>query len=144
MVISFIATWFKRLGAVCLVFVMLWHLVPHSAPRRSKAMVHLASADRAVVCIDQKFFRVDSATDMPVVCEVAPGRHVAQVWRHGFLEGEETFTVEPGGVAIVGPLDRATAGSRAANASPAAPAGGAGAADLTAHIRAVGVSAVTN
>jgi hypothetical protein len=112
MVISFIATWFKRLGANCLAFVILWHLTSHDAPRRGKAMVHLASPDHAVVSIDHDLYRVNSAADTPVVCELAPGRHVAQVWRNGFLVGEQAFTIEPGRVAIIGPLDPATAKAR--------------------------------
>ena len=144
MVISFIATWFKRLGAVCLVFVVFWHLTSRDAPRRGKAMVHLALADHAMVWIDRQLYRIDSSKDTPVVCDLAPGRHVAQAWRNGFMEGEEAFTVEPGRVAIVGPIDHATVKAQIAKARAAEQAGGSGTAGVTAPIRQIGGPEVAN
>jgi hypothetical protein len=137
MVISFIATWFKRLGAICLAFVILWHLTAHGAPTRGKVMVHLKSADKALVLIDQRSYPVESGAQAPVVCDLAPGRHVAQVWRHGFLEGEEAFMVEPGRVAIIGPLDRRVIRRRAAAADVVSPARRSGPAGLAAHLQPI-------
>ena len=43
-----------------------------------------------------------------MICDLEPSTHVAQVWRHGFMEGEENFIVQPGRTVVVGPLGRPT------------------------------------
>lgn len=144
MVISIIATWSKRLVTICVVCVILWHLTPHAAPRPGKAMVHVARTGGVVVRIDGQFFRVQSPTDTPVVCELAPGTHVAQVWRHGFLEGEEKFTVAPGRNVVIGPIDRPAFKAETAGAGPAPAPGEIGPDGLAARIRRPLATAVTN
>lgn len=102
--ISVIATLLKRLGAISLVLVIVWHLVHDSSPQRGKAIVRIARSDDMVVSIDQMEYLVTSAMGDSVVCELEPGAHVARVWHRGILLGEETFNVEAGKNVVVEPL----------------------------------------
>ncbi len=116
--ISLIATLVKRLGAVCLAFVILWHVAQHAGPRRGKAIVHVLRPD-VVVVVDHREYRVESIAESPVVCELEPGEHVAQV-RHGAaLLDEQSFTIEPGKDVIVCLPDGRPAHARIATARPA-------------------------
>src|SRR6516164_11683346 len=103
--ISLIATLLKRLGAVCLAFVIFWHITHHVPPRRGKAIVHVSQAD-VVLIVDQSNYRVPTSAESPIVCYLEPGKHKAQVWRHGVLLGEEHFTVEPGRERVIPAFDR--------------------------------------
>jgi hypothetical protein len=95
MILSLIATLVKRLGAVCIVFVILWHVTDHTGPRRGKAVVHVSRPDVHVV-IDYRDFPVASIAQSPVVCELEPGNHVASV-RHGkVMLDEQSFSIDPG------------------------------------------------
>jgi hypothetical protein len=100
MVISLIATLVKRLGAICLAFVIFWHVAQHAGPRRGKAIVHVSRSD-VVVAVDHRDYRVESTAQSPLVCDLEPGEHVAQI-RHGeALLDEQTFTIKPGEEAII-------------------------------------------
>jgi hypothetical protein len=103
MVISLIATTLKRLGAICLAFVLLWHLARHSDVEMGKAIVHAPRAG-LLVSIDNRTYRINSLADSPVVCELSPGVHMVQVRRDELLLGEEDFTVAPGRDVAVFPL----------------------------------------
>jgi hypothetical protein len=100
--ISLIATWMKRLGAVCLGLVILWHVSHPAAPRRGKAIVHVLESNVSVI-IDRLEFLVPSLSRSPVICELDAGLHLAQVWRDGVLLGEERFLVEPGREVVISP-----------------------------------------
>jgi hypothetical protein len=103
MVISLIATSVKRLGAVCLALVILWHLAHHAGPQVGKAIVH-APRPGVLVSIDNRSYRIDSLAESPVVCELSPGAHTVKVHRDELLLGEEDFTVEPGKQVILHPI----------------------------------------
>jgi len=105
MTISLIATLLKRLGAVCLAFLIFWHASHHASPWRGKAIVHVSEVGHVLVAVDQKLYRVDSLADAPVICDLEPGPHVAQVWLRGVLRGEEHFTIEPGKEVVIAPFD---------------------------------------
>jgi hypothetical protein len=102
MIISLIATLTKRLGAVCLSFVILWHVTHHAGPRGSRAIVHVTQPD-VTVEVDEQRYHVGSIMESPLVFELEPGRHVAEVWRDGELLGGESFTVEAGEEVVVSP-----------------------------------------
>jgi hypothetical protein len=113
MVISLIASLLKRLGAVCLAFVIIWHVTQHAAPRLGKAIVHVSQSD-VVVIVDQRDYSVRTFAESPVICELEPGDHTVQVWRRGVLLGEEHFTVESGKETVVAPFDRPHSDTHAA------------------------------
>jgi hypothetical protein len=101
--ISLIATWLKRLGAICLALVILWHVSHRAAPpRRGKAIVHVLESNVSVI-VDRLEFLVPSLSRSPIVCELDAGLHLAQVWRNGVLLAEERFVVEPGGEVVISP-----------------------------------------
>ena len=139
MAISMIATLLKRLGAVCLVFVIFWHITQQAAPRRGKAIVHLADADDVMVAIDQRNYRVESAAETPLVSDLEPGAHTARVWQHGVLLGVKHFTIQPGKQVVIAPFTRRPVGG--ASGSSRAAAEKTGAAELAVRI---GRSAPTN
>jgi hypothetical protein len=116
--ISLIATLMKRLGAVCLAFVILWHVAQHAGPRRGKAIVHVTRPD-VVVVVDHFEHPIESIAQSPVVCDLEPGDHVAQIKHHDMLLDEQTFTIEPGQEAIVCLSDHKPAHSDIAEARPA-------------------------
>jgi hypothetical protein len=132
--ISLIATLVKRLGAVCLAFVILWHVAQHAGPRRGKAIVHVTRPDVEVV-VDHLEYRLESIAQSPLVCELDPGEHVARI-RHGeHLLDEQTFTIEPGKEAVVCLSDRKPAHTYIAEARPAPTAKPIRAAGLAVHTR---------
>jgi hypothetical protein len=114
--ISMIATLLKRAVAVCLAFVIFWHVTPHAAPRRGKAIVHLSQPD-VLVFVDHVEYHVRSVADSPIVCDLEPGDHRLQVWRHGALLDEERFVVESGKDVVVSALAHADVATENATAS---------------------------
>ncbi len=109
--ISLIATLVKRLGAVCLTFVILWHVAQHTGLRRGTVVVHVTQQD-VMVDVDEQRYHVGSIVQSPLVCELEPGHHVAEVWRSGVLLGEESFTIEPGKDVIICPAGLAASKGR--------------------------------
>ncbi len=95
MILTLIATLVKRLGAVCIAFVILWHVAHHAGPSRGKAFVHVSRPDVHVV-IDYRDFPVESLDESPVVCDLEPGTHVARIKQGKIMLDEQTFTIEPG------------------------------------------------
>ena len=106
MVISMLATLLKRLGVVCLAFVVVWHITQSSTPRWGKAIVHVSRTKRAVVSIDHADYLVRSAMESPVVCDLDPGSHLVQVWEAGKLLGERRINVVAGEEVVVPPFVR--------------------------------------
>ncbi len=101
MVLSLIATMAKRVGIVCVVFLIAWHLI-HNQSSKGKAIVHVPKAG-VVVSIDNLMFPVPSMAEAPVVCELSPGRHRVKIY-HGLLTlGDQRFFVEPGKDAVLWP-----------------------------------------
>jgi hypothetical protein len=141
--ISLIATLLKRLGAVCLAFVIFWHVTHHAPPRRGKAIVHVSQGD-VVVIVDQLNYRVPTSSESPIVCYLEPGPHKAQVWRHGRLLGETHFAVGPGEDRVIPAFDRPDADTDAANDRPVAAAEPISPAGLTARIRQPMATAIPN
>jgi hypothetical protein len=121
MVISLIATSLKRLGAVCLIFVILWHVVLHAGPQEGTAIVHVSRPD-VDVSIDNRSYHVDSMEESPLVCELPPGVHEVKVSVDGLILGEESFTVEPGKEVVMSPITRAAAKLAASGAGGTGPA----------------------
>jgi len=141
--ISLIATLLKRLGVVCLAFVIFWHVTQHGPPRRGKAIVHVSQGD-VVVIVDQMNYRVPRSPESPIVCYLEPGTHRAQVWRHGHLLGEKHFAIAPGEERVIPALDRADADTDAANDRPVAAAEPIRPAGLAARVRQPMATAVPN
>jgi hypothetical protein len=117
MVISLIATTVKRLGAVCLAFVVLWHVARHAGPQVGQAIVHVPRPG-VIVSIDNRSYRIDSIEDSPVVCELAPGVHTVKVERDVLLLGDEDFTVEAGKQVVLYPIARPMAVQAVASRGP--------------------------
>jgi hypothetical protein len=132
--ISLIATLIKRMGAVCLAFVILWHVAQHAGPRRGKAIVHVTRPDVAVV-VDHLAYRLDSIAQSPLVCELDPGEHVARIWHGESILDEQTFTVESGNDAIVCLSDHKPAHTDIAEARPSPTAKPIRSAGLAVHSR---------
>jgi hypothetical protein len=93
--LSWIAALVKGVGAVCLTFVVLWHVVPHAGPRRGKAIVHVPQTG-VILEVDDLSYHVGPREESPVVCEVEPGRHLAIIRESGRLLWAESFVVEAG------------------------------------------------
>lgn len=132
--ISMIATLLKRLAAVCFAFVVFWHVTHQAPPRRGKAIVHVSQSD-VVVIIDHQDHRVPTYAESPVVCELDPGNHSAQVWRRGILLGQVRFTIEAGKDVVIPAFDRPEFETGAASEPSAPAAEPIGTAGLAASIR---------
>lgn len=144
MAISMLATWLKRLGAVCLAFVIFWHVSQHAAPRRGQAIVHV-SQPQVLVLIDHQEYFVPTFADSPVVCDLEPGEHRVQVWKHGVLLGEEDVQIEAGKEVVVSPFDGSAVAKAALIDERAPGTKEAGQADLAARVRRIRpTSAVAN
>jgi hypothetical protein len=144
MIISMIATLLKRLGAVCLAFVIFWHVTQHAGPRRGKAIVQVPDTDDIVVAVDQRNYHVRTPEETPVVCDLEPGTHIVQVWRRGVLRGEEHFIIEAGKEVVIAPLGRPPVDRGALSGRLAATAEGNGPAGLAVRIRQPEPRAVHN
>jgi hypothetical protein len=117
MLISLIATTVKRLGAVCLAFVVLWHVGRHAGPQAGEAIVHVPRPG-VIVSVDYRSYRIDSSADSPVVCELAPGTHTVKVLRDDLLLSEQDFTIEAGKQVILYPVARPMAAPAVASIGP--------------------------
>jgi hypothetical protein len=144
--ISLIATLLKRLAAVCFALVVFWHVAHQDPPQRGKAIVHVSQSD-VMVLVDQKEHHVPTDGVSPVVCQLEPGNHWAQVWRRGVLLGQVRFTVEAGKDVMIPPFDRpeveAEADTSVASDPPAPTARSIGTAGLAARIRPPAPTAVS-
>jgi hypothetical protein len=104
MFLSLIATVTKRLGVLCLVSVIAWHLFQHSATQLGKAVVYLPRPDVAV-SVDNHYYPAESNDGGQVVCILQPGAHVLRVWRGQLLLREQSITIEAGKDLDVRPFD---------------------------------------
>ncbi len=100
--ISLIATLIKRLAAVCLASVVVWHVAQHAGRKQGRAIVHVSQPD-VMVEVDDRTFHVGSLKHSPVICDLDPGPHRAEGWRNGRLIGERRFEVEAGREVVVRP-----------------------------------------
>jgi hypothetical protein len=107
----------KYLAAACLALVVFWQVAQHAGPRRGTAIVHVSQPDTIVIIDDQRY-RVESLTDSPVVCELEPGIHVAQVRRDGRVLGSESFKVESGTDVVIYPFSRPALATEAVENQP--------------------------
>ena len=138
MVISMLATLLKRLGVVCLAFVVVWHVTQLSAPRWGKAIVHVSQTSHTVVSIDHADYLVRSAMESPVVCNLEPGPHLIQVWEAGKLKDEHRINVVAGKEVVISTIER-PAGERVGTDPRPVASGG-----LAARIRPDRPAAVAN
>jgi hypothetical protein len=98
MAISMIASLLKRVVAICLAFVIFWHITHHDRPaaaRTGRAIVNVPASNVRVI-LDLREFAVGSPAESPLVCELEPGVHRARVLRGAVLLAEESFEVQPG------------------------------------------------
>ncbi len=101
MLISWIATFSKRLVAVFFVLIIGWHLANGATPPKGRAVVHIGQWDDVVVSFDHNDHLLSSSMGIPMSCELEAGRHVAQVWHQGVLVRESIFQVNPGQEVVI-------------------------------------------
>lgn len=91
--ISLMAVFAKRLMAVCVVSLIVWHVTHFGSAPRGKAIVY-ASRPNDVVVVNDHDYLVESL-ERPLVCNLESGKHLLRVKRGQLLIAEEEFTIEP-------------------------------------------------
>jgi hypothetical protein len=90
----------KGIAGLALAAAILWQVVQHSGPRKGTAYVH-ASATDVDVMVDDVTYHIASFDDIPIVCELDPGKHTLRMTRNEQILYEEEFTVPIGGEVVV-------------------------------------------
>jgi hypothetical protein len=102
--IGLIALLAKRLIAVCVVSLIVWHVTHFGSAPRGRVLV-FAPRQNDVVIIDAQDYPVESL-ERPLVCDLESGQHVLRVKRGQLTVAEEEFTIEPEKELVVIPRDR--------------------------------------
>jgi hypothetical protein len=85
----------KPVGALLLGGVILWQVAGHAGPPNGRVLVH-ASTTPVDIVVDDHIYRVEDLDHSPVVCELRPGPHTAQMVRDGQVLYREEFSVKAG------------------------------------------------
>jgi hypothetical protein len=85
----------KGLSALALGGAILWQVHSHCGPMKGIAYVHVGTPG-VDVTVDDQTYRVETAWECPIVCELRPGRHLLRMLRSGRALFEQEFTLEPG------------------------------------------------
>ncbi len=102
--ISLFAVLMKRLMAVCVVSLMIWHVTHFGTAPRGKAIVY-APRQNDVVMIDGQDYLVESVEN-PLVCDLESGKHILRVKRGNLTVAEEDFIIVPDENLVLTPHDR--------------------------------------
>ena len=100
----------KGVGAVCLGGVILWQVAEHAGSARGTAIVHVSEA-HVVVSLDDRDYPVNSLWEVPLICELRPGRHVLRMKRGERVVYQEDFCIEPGKEVILSAWEAPSDGS---------------------------------
>jgi hypothetical protein len=119
MILSLIATLVKRVGLVCLLAVIGWHIVRHEPPANGTAIVHVPEPG-VVVAIDNRSYLVDAMSESPLVCELKPGGHRVEIHHGKLVLGVQHFVIESGKEAVLRPFPHRDGLPRAAATDPVA------------------------
>ncbi len=102
---SIVMTAGKRVAALVLGAVVLWQVAEHSGPTVGRVLVHVATLPADLV-VDGNVYRVDDLHETPIICELRPGRHTAQLVRDKQVLYHEDFTVKAGDEVILTAWDQ--------------------------------------
>jgi hypothetical protein len=94
----------RRAGALLLGGMILWQVAVHAGPPDGRALVHASTAPVDIV-VDDHVYRVEDWSHTPVVCELRPGPHTAQMVRDGQVLYREEFSVKAGEDVILAARD---------------------------------------
>lgn len=114
MVISLIATIAKRLGALCVAFVIFWHLFQFIGPREATVVVRVPEPG-VVVTIDHRSYPATTASESTVVSQLQPGRHLLEMTNGELVLVDEPFDVQPGQDMVLDPMHLSRAGHTVAH-----------------------------
>ena len=102
---SFLLATTKAVVGLALGSAILWQVAMHSGPPNGTAYIHVAS-DQVDVKVDKTTFHVVSRWDVPIVCELRPGKHTLQMTRNGKMLYEEEFSLNAGGEVVLTAWER--------------------------------------
>jgi hypothetical protein len=85
----------KPIAGVALGGAILWQVAMHSGASNGTGYVHVSAAQVDVI-VDHATYHVKTIWESPIVCELAPGKHVLQMTRNGQNLYEEEFTIKTG------------------------------------------------
>jgi hypothetical protein len=102
---SFVMAVGKRSAALALGTVVLWQVAEHTGPTRGRAVVHVATLPADLV-VDGNVYRVEDLHTTPIICELRPGRHTAQLIRGEQVLYREEFTLDAGDEVILTAWDQ--------------------------------------
>jgi hypothetical protein len=85
----------KGMATVGLGGVVLWQAAIHARYDTCIAYVHVSMIN-VEVAVDDSEYRIESLWQSPIVCELAPGRHMLRMYQTGRVVYEEEFTLENG------------------------------------------------
>jgi hypothetical protein len=75
--------------------VILWQVAIRSGPQDCVAYVHV-SKPNVLVTVDGSDYHIESLDQTPIVCELAPGRHLLRMCQTGRIVYEQEFTLAKG------------------------------------------------
>jgi hypothetical protein len=93
--LSLIVVTAKRLMLFCVLALASWHIAASltSGVPYGKVLVYV-SEQPSTLTVDRQHYSITPQMSYPLVCELAPGRHVLRLERNGARIYEQAFTVE--------------------------------------------------
>jgi hypothetical protein len=95
----------KPVGALLLGGLILWQVAARVGHQNGRVIVHATTTPVDIV-VDDQVYRVEDLSDSPVVCELRPGPHTAQMVRDGQVLYREEFSVKAGEDVMLAAYDR--------------------------------------
>jgi hypothetical protein len=96
----------KIIGSLVLSLGIFWQVITHSGIVNGTVYVHVSNP-QVDVTIDDFSYRVETAWERPIVCELSPGFHTVRMLRNLQTLFEEDFTLAPGQEVVLTAWDQA-------------------------------------
>jgi hypothetical protein len=107
----------KGMASLALGGVILWQVAIHSGPQGCVAYVHVFTPN-VLVTVDGSEYHIETLDRTPLVCELAPGRHMLRMCQTGRVVYEEEFTLAWGEEIVLVPWDRPSEDSAGGDRPP--------------------------
>jgi hypothetical protein len=99
------------LASFTLAIAVLWYVAENSGLLYGAAYIHL-SVTPSDVLVDGVSYHVATTMDVPIVCKLAPGKHLLQLKQNGRLLYEQEFTLKKGERVPLACFDRTATADR--------------------------------
>jgi hypothetical protein len=92
---SMMVAMLKGMASLAIGGVILWQVTLRTGPQNCVAYVHVPKPN-VLVTVDGSEYHIETLDQIPIVCELAAGRHLLRMCETGRVVYEEEFTLAGG------------------------------------------------